>query len=184
MNNPKNIVLVRAIQLLILVSVMSCASVFVSDGKEEAIMKKNAAKSVHFPQSKSYQTECTSCHIGFLPGFLPDRSWKKLMAGLEDHFGENASLDDAVRTEITKFLSLNAADMAASSPRSKRIAKMIPAHESPIRITETPFWKRKHSSIKEYVWKRAKVGHKSNCESCHRDAAKGLYSEHDVNVPK
>lgn len=145
---------------------------------------QSSGKSIKFVSTPIYKEECGSCHLAFLPGFLPKRSWEKMMATLDDHFGENASLDDDPRQEITTFLVGNAADAKTSTPRSKRIAKMVAESESPLRITETVFWQRKHYSIKRYVWKREKIGTKAKCEACHRDADKGQYSEFDVNVPR
>jgi nitrate/TMAO reductase-like tetraheme cytochrome c subunit len=175
----------KFVQIAILLGVMGCSSSFLYQSNADFNKEGgNSGKSIHFAANKDYNAECSSCHVGFLPGFLPERSWKKLMAGLEDHFGENASLDQDISSKISKYLVTNAADSAAASPRSKRIAKMIAANETPLRITESPFWVRKHRGIKSYVWKRAAVGPKSKCESCHRDAAKGLFSEYDVKIPK
>ena len=38
-----------------------------------------------------YVEECSECHIAYSASMLPQRSWKKMMASLDDHFGENAS---------------------------------------------------------------------------------------------
>jgi hypothetical protein len=43
--------------------------------------------------------ECGVCHIAYPPQMLPARSWKKIMAGLADHFGENATLPEAARRD-------------------------------------------------------------------------------------
>jgi len=145
---------------------------------------QSQGKSIKFVSTPLYKEECGSCHLAFLPGFLPKRSWEKMMATLDDHFGENASLDEDVGKELSDFLVGNAADVKGSTPRSKRIAKMIEQDASPLRITETVFWQRKHYSIKRYVWKREKVSTKAKCEACHRDAEKGLFSEFDVNIPR
>jgi hypothetical protein len=177
-------IILRFFQFAAIVCVVGCTSSLLSDSKIEAVQRKKAAKSFHFNANKAYEEECTSCHVGFLPGFLPERSWKKLMTGLDDHFGENASLDEPVNSAISKYLFANAAEKPAASARSKKIARMIASNDAPIRITETPFWTRKHYSIKAYVWKRPKIQLKSKCEACHRDASKGIFSEFDVQIPK
>ena len=184
MSTDFRLIIIRAGQVLALVGVMGCTAAFVGDGDADAVQRRGAGKSIAFVDHKSYQTECTSCHVGYLPGFLPERSWKKLMGGLSEHFGENASLEEPALGDITKYLVSNAADSPASSNRSKKIARMISSSDAPIRITESPFWKRKHADIKAYVWKRPKVGSKARCDVCHRDAAKGLFDEHDVHIPK
>lgn len=169
-------------QYAVLITSVGCTSFFVQENDNDVVRPRG--KSIAFVDNKAYTTECTSCHVGFLPGFLPDRSWKKLMGDLENHFGENASLDDGPRNEILKYVTANAADKPTASARSHKIARMIPAKETPLRITETPFWVKKHASIKSYVWKRPSIKSKSGCDTCHRDAAKGIYDEHDVHIPK
>lgn len=37
--------------------------------------------------------ECASCDIAFPPSMLPAASWKRMMGELENHFGDDASLD-------------------------------------------------------------------------------------------
>ena len=39
-----------------------------------------------------WQQECASCHMAFPPGLLPAASWKKMMSGLDQHFGADASI--------------------------------------------------------------------------------------------
>ena len=54
--------------------------------------------------------ECGACHMAFPPQLLPARSWKAIMLGLSDHFGENAELAEPTRAEITAYLVAHAAD--------------------------------------------------------------------------
>ena len=39
-----------------------------------------------------WRTECSSCHIAYPARALPAASWKKIMSGLDKHFGVDASL--------------------------------------------------------------------------------------------
>ena len=55
------------------------------------------------------KAECGACHMAFPAGMLPAASWQKIMAGLSDHFGEDASLADATRREIADWLVTHAA---------------------------------------------------------------------------
>ena len=48
--------------------------------------------------------ECGACHMVFPPKMLPTLSWVKIMAGLSDHFGENAALDDTTARQIEAIL--------------------------------------------------------------------------------
>lgn len=127
--------------------------------------------------------ECTSCHMAYLPGLLPERSWRKMMGGLDDHFGENASLDPLTQKEITDFLVKNSADRVPNR-RSTKILNSIPAKAAPLRVSETAYFTRKHDEIKPDVWKRQKIGSKANCLACHPNAEKGNYSEDEVKIPR
>lgn len=54
--------------------------------------------------------ECSSCHMLYPAGLLPSRSWTALMAGLKDHFGDNAELDAETAKRVTDYLTANAAE--------------------------------------------------------------------------
>lgn len=130
-----------------------------------------------------WKAECASCHTLYQPGLLPERSWRKLMAGLDKHFGENASIDPITNKEITDFLVKYSAGQSPDR-HSTRIAQSIPASNTPLRITETAWFKRKHDEISPSVWKRQKVGSPANCLACHAGAEKGDFSEHGVRIPR
>lgn len=130
-----------------------------------------------------WKAECASCHTLYQPGLLPERSWRKLMAGLDKHFGENASLDPITNKEITDFLVKYSAGQSTDR-RSTRIAQSIPVASTPLRITETAWFKRKHDEISANVWKRPKIGSPANCLACHAGAEKGDFSEHQVKIPR
>lgn len=130
-----------------------------------------------------YQEECGSCHFAYQPGLLPTRSWERMMNGLEDHFGENAELEEATRKELLQYLSDNAAERS-NYKRSKRINGSLPSDSAPLRISETRYFKGKHDEIpKRLVSGNEKVGSWSNCQACHVKADTGSYNEHEVNIP-
>src|SRR3990170_4941454 len=65
----------------------------------------NRGKPVQPAQTNAkWRQECASCHIAYAPGLLPAESWRKVMAGLDKHFGSDASLDAGDNKEITAFL--------------------------------------------------------------------------------
>ena len=68
---------------LIIVALLLATSVW-ADGNE------NLAPAVSNPKWKN---ECSACHMAYPPALLPERSWRKMMLGLERHFGQDASLD-------------------------------------------------------------------------------------------
>ena len=125
-----------------------------------------------------YQQECSACHIAYPPALLPARSWQMVMSSLDDHFGEDASLDDASRQQISDYLIRNAAQA------DSRFMRRINDSRTPQRITELPYFVRKHHELsRAMVNDNPDVGSFSNCDSCHRDAGRGEFNEDTVNIP-
>ncbi len=130
-----------------------------------------------------YREECGGCHFAYQPGLLPVRSWKKLMAGLDDHFGENAELPAEDRQAMTDYLVNNAADKA-NYHRSQKIMKYMRKNETPLRISETRYFVREHDELSNRMVKNnPKVGSFSNCEACHTRADKGSFREREISIP-
>ncbi len=176
------------IQLLILtVSMTSMGSLLASGGfdSESANGKRSRGSESTMPavSHEKWKAECGSCHMLYHPGLLPERSWGKIMTGLDKHFGENASLDAKTQDAITQFLIKNSADKQ-SNRRSNRINQSIAAHTTPIRISETPYFTAKHDEISKNTFKRISIGSASHCVACHKGAEKGDFSESQVNIPR
>ena len=119
------------------------------------------------------QKECGTCHMAFQPGFLPARSWTRMMGSLADHFGEDASLPDDKIEIIRTYLTANAGDVV-NQGRAARYMQWVAPGGTPQRITENPDFLRKHR-FPEAVWKDPKVVTRSNCLACHIGAERGLY---------
>lgn len=124
----------------------------------------------------TWQAECSACHIAYPPGLLPASSWREMMNTLGDHFGSDASLDEATIAEILPFLEQNAA--------SERRAESTPDGKPVLRITETRWFKREHDEVAPAVWKRPAVKSASNCMACHTAADKGDFSESNIHIPR
>jgi len=129
-----------------------------------------------------WKTECSACHMAYPPSLLPERSWRKMMAGLERHFGQDASLDAVTAKEITSYLVNNSADRVANK-RASKVMRPLGSNETPLRISETAWFVRKHDEVSAQTWKRTKVGSAANCTACHPGAERGDYSEHQVRIP-
>jgi hypothetical protein len=116
--------------------------------------------------------ECGACHLAFAPGLLPAPSWRKLMSGLDKHFGADASLTPQENQEVTTFLVANASNRWTASG-------------APLRITETQWFKSKHSSkeVPLAVWQRASVKSPANCQACHTAADKADFNERSIKIP-
>ncbi len=120
-------------------------------------------------------SECSACHMAFQSGFLPIRSWKAIMGNLPNHFGEDASLDEASRAEIETYLVANAAD---SNGRNPRWLQQVPKNEAPLRISDLPWFRNQHGTWRVAQAKaNPNIGSISNCTACHRGAANGNFGD-------
>jgi hypothetical protein len=131
-----------------------------------------------------YTAECGSCHFAYQPGLLPEASWRKLMSGLSDHFGENAELTPETQKLLTEYLIQNAAEKDSGSIARKLQSATAANGEPVLRITETDYFIRKHDELPPRVWRdNPKVGSLSNCSACHAKADNASFDEHQVNIP-
>lgn len=121
----------------------------------------------------SYKAECGSCHMAYQPGLLSAGDWQRIMAGLDEHFGTDATVDAPARQEIGRFLESHAGNAG----------KLGKAGEPP-RISQTARFIRKHREVPAKYWKDPRVKSAANCEACHKGAAAGRYSEHDIAIPE
>ena len=119
----------------------------------------------------AYQAECGSCHMAYQPALLSANDWRRTMAGLKDHCGTDATVDGPAGQEIASFLERN----------SGNASKLGSAGEPP-RISQTARFVRKHREIPAKYWKDPRIKSAANCEACHRGAAEGNYSEHDILI--
>jgi hypothetical protein len=126
-----------------------------------------------------YRVECGACHWAYHPSLLPAESWRLMMAGLDDHFGEDASLSPAKAAAILAWLTDHDAGswdtLAANRLRTVD-------HTQPFRITATPFWIKRHRDIPRAVFKAIKGG-AGNCLACHGDADSGRFSFRTIDIP-
>jgi len=119
--------------------------------------------------------ECGACHMAFQPQMLPKKSWRKIIDGLSDHFGEDASLDAETAGHIKAYHVKNAAD---SSWLGGKFMRGLSKTDAPLRITETPYWIREHDEeVPQKAWKDPKVKSKANCLACHKGANRGDYDD-------
>jgi Dihaem cytochrome c len=167
--------------LVLITSITSTSALLASGGMGEG--GEGGSSQMPPVTNAKWKAECSGCHMLYHPGLLPERSWNKMMAGLDKHFGENASLDAATRDEINRFLTLNSADKLGSR-RSSRFNQSIPANATPLRISETRYFTSKHDEISASTIKRKSIGSASNCVACHKSAEKGDFSESQVKIPR
>lgn len=130
-----------------------------------------------------WREECGSCHVAFHPNLLPSRSWSALMAGQAAHFGSDLALDPAVRAAVQDFLTRNSADRHPTEAAFK-IDRSVPPEVTPLRVTETPYWIKKHRNIAATIWQSPQVKSRSNCTACHLDAEAGTFLDAAMSIPR
>ena len=117
-------------------------------------------------KNEATKTECSACHMAYSPSFLPKESWQAIMGDLENHFGEDASLDPALTAEIEAYLALNAANWRSVS------------NPPPLRITELRWFRGEHGSrTRKRAISDPNIGSMSNCQGCHRGADRGWFDD-------
>lgn len=123
------------------------------------------------------QKECAACHMLYPPALLPARSWRGMVGNLQDHFGENAELDEATARTIADYLAANAGDTRQGA---SKLMRGLDAKATPARITELPWWKRKHerkNRVAPATLAKKGAKFKGDCKACHKDAEKGFFDE-------
>jgi len=130
-----------------------------------------------------WRDECGACHSVFYPALLPARSWQKIMAEQDKHFGTDLGFDAATTEAILKFLVDNAADKHLTEAAFK-IDQSIAKDATPIRVTETPKWIDKHHELAASNWTNPLVMSKNNCAACHTDANDGTFEDGAMRIPK
>ncbi|GAB4115391.1 MAG: hypothetical protein Fur0014_17710 [Rubrivivax sp.] len=128
------------------------------------------------PLLPAYKAECGACHVAYPPALLPADSWKRLMVGLDRHFGTDASLDAATARTIAAWLEAN-----AGTYRKVRREGAAPPED---RITRAAWFRREHDEVPAATWKRADVKSPANCAACHTQADQGDFSERQIRVPR
>ena len=114
------------------------------------------ADGVRVPDHPAYAAECGSCHVAYPPQLLSAAAWRELMAGLDKHFGSDASMEPALAREIGQFLADHAGRKRAGSE---------------LRITETRWFRKEHRN-------EIPAGkNPADCGACHAGAGKGLYED-------
>ncbi len=129
----------------------------------------------------TYKSACSECHIAYNPSILPATAWQGIMAGLKDHFGENATISAAEVETITAWLTVNAAETADTKVAHRLAARIT---EEPFAITDSRYWKRLHQEIPDAVFTSRAVGARSNCAACHGDAEQGRFSPFAIDLPE
>lgn len=127
----------------------------------------------------AFQAECAACHIAFPPQLMAAGDWRRVMATLDRHYGDNAGLDEKTRWVIEEFLVAYAGK--SSKVGVGKTAGGLPG--DPPRLTAGPWFTRKHHEVPRADWTHAKVKSPANCAACHTKATEGSYREREIAMP-
>ncbi len=158
--------------VLVIYLLMTPSNVLIADANVAVDYKKEHPR---------FYNECISCHTLYPPYLLPKASWEKMMGNLEEHFGEDASLDEQDTSSIREYLAKNSAE-SSTKESAFYILKSMDSNET-IAITKTPYWKRRHSEIDKSVFESKEVVAASNCKACHGNIEQGLLNDKDIKIP-
>lgn len=134
----------------------------------------------------AYRKECGACHFAYLPGFLPSRSWNRVMDGLGDHFGENVQLTSEQASSLRQYLTANAADKVPEKGPAVLLER-LGAEKAPLRITQVPLIHRQHLVVRNVLQTNTHAQERvrgiTNCDACHEKAADGQFALHYTIIP-
>jgi len=162
------------LSLFVLAYALSVKDNIVTAGYHQAVDYKK--------EQPLFASECGACHTLYPPSLLPKHSWELLMADLENHFGDDASLAQPAHQSILAYLLKNSAE-ASTSEASLKIVQSMP-NQDMIAVTQTPFWKKTHRGIDHAYFESSKIKSRANCKACHSDVEQGLLEDSSISVPK
>jgi len=184
----KKILLISTASVMLAMSINADLFSLFGDDDEHEYKNKSYQKNYKLPTNntpeyKLYMNECSSCHMGYQAEFLPKRSWVKMMQGLDDHFGVDATVEKEDYEKILNYLISNSSDSKATSGYYSKLSRSIPTSSTPIRISEIPKFVREHRELSKKMITQKEVKSIANCNACHTQAENGIYSERSINIP-
>ena len=129
-------------------------------------------------QNELFVKECGSCHTLYPPHLLPKKSWELLMADLENHFGDDASISQDLNENILAFLVNNSAETSTMKSSFNFLNSI--KNQDIITMTKTTYWEKTHKDISKEIFNNKEVKSKANCKACHSDIEKGLIEKENI----
>ena len=128
----------------------------------------------------AFAKECKECHTLYPPFLLPRASWERMMGELENHFGDDASLDESTMVSIRDYLVANSAESSSKEAAFYMMRSLKTKDE--LAITKSPYWIKKHKEISKETFSSKKIGSSSNCKACHNKIEKGLINDSEIFI--
>jgi hypothetical protein len=104
---------------------------------------------------------------------LPAASWRRLMGGLDRHYGSDATIEPVSRQQIEAWLLRHAGGYRRGSD--------VPPPDD--RITRAEWFVRKHRGVEAATWRLPSVKTAANCAACHPGADRGQYDDDHLRLP-
>ena len=100
------------------------------------------------------------------------------MSDLENHFGDDASLDFETNKNILAFLLKNSAETSTAEASFKFLQSI--KNQDIIALSKTTFWGKTHKDVSKEIFDNEKIKSKANCKACHTDIEKGLIEDENI----
>ena len=120
--------------------------------------------------NSAYRSECGSCHLAYPARLLSTREWGIVLGRLEQHYGVDASLDDATLRQVAGQLDAPVSPALGDSGTLPR-------------ITAKAWFVDEHDDVTPRTFRGPDVRTAANCPACHVGAERGDFDEHAVRVP-
>lgn len=167
-----------AVRGLAVFAVVAGVAVFLGD--KAASLPPSGWHALSGPGLKIYDSACTDCHWAFHPSLRTAAEWRTIIGGLDNHFGEDASVDPVTAKKVLAFLVANSAS-TFDTEASNLVGRGTPAG---MRLTDTRFWKWRHHRLPAALFKTPAIGSRANCVACHKDARTGRFEAQAIAIPK
>lgn len=132
-----------------------------------------------------YATDCGECHETYPPFMFPERSWRRIMRDLDNHFGEeitDANISKSARESILSYLESNAAEHSTHKIAIKILDSLQP-DEAPKTMTRVQYWRDAHQNIPPKTYAHPKIKDRSNCFGCHQGFERGIFENDKILYP-
>jgi cytochrome b len=134
---------------------------------------------------QAYYHDCGDCHKTYPPFILPKKSWKRIMDGLDNHFGEeltDQNVSQAARISIRRFLYDHSAEHSTREVSFKMLQSI--GDRNPKSTSKVMYWRETHADIDPSVYKRKSIKDRSHCWACHKDFEYGNLDDINIKIPQ